>query len=260
MCTILAGVGVWPERPLVIAANRDEKLARPAQTPQVFAAGALAERRVLAPRDLAAGGTWLGLNDAGVFVGITNRFTGKAGVDASRRSRGELVFAALAGADHVQAEAAVAALRPADYNPFHLLMADREGAKILWSDGQRFTRLTLEPGIHWITERSFGAGPSARHDRLRGWARTLRAGPVPSVEGWRGYLGDHQGAALSSGLDAMCVHAPALGYGTRSSTLVYMGRGAPRPESVTFWHAPGRPCEHAFEPYEDEVRRLFAGE
>ncbi|HLT35932.1 MAG TPA: NRDE family protein, partial [Enhygromyxa sp.] len=92
MCTIIAALQVWPGRPLVVAANRDEALDRPAIDPRVWAPGEVAARRVLAPRDLRAGGTWLGVNDAGLFVGITNR---RAIPDPRRRSRGELVFEAL---------------------------------------------------------------------------------------------------------------------------------------------------------------------
>src|SRR5690349_17969999 len=107
MCTILAALGVWEETPLVIAANRDEALDRPASEPRVWPAGEVADRVVLAPRDLRAGGTWLGLNDAGLFVGITNR---RAPADPTRRSRGDIVFEALGAADHRDARARVLAL------------------------------------------------------------------------------------------------------------------------------------------------------
>jgi uncharacterized protein with NRDE domain len=62
---------VWPEAPLVVAANRDEALDRPSGPPRRYPLG---ERSVLAPEDKVGGGTWLGVNDQGLFVGITNRF------------------------------------------------------------------------------------------------------------------------------------------------------------------------------------------
>jgi uncharacterized protein with NRDE domain len=262
MCTIIAAVDVWAGLPLVVAANRDEALDRPASEPRVWAAGEVATRRVLAPRDLQAGGTWLGVNDAGLFVGITNRRGSLLGSDRSRRSRGELVFNALGAATHVDARARVRALDPRDYNPFHLLLADRGGARVVWGDGERLHEHELGPGVHWITERSFGAGDSARHQTLDHMAAELAGGPAPDVARWRSLLADHRPhqalgvnpRAWSVGLDAMCVHARPINYGTRSSTLLQLGAA---PAQLRLWYADGRPCETAFVDYQDAVEQLL---
>jgi uncharacterized protein with NRDE domain len=262
MCTLIVALGVWPELPLVVAANRDESLTRPTAEPRLWPAGEVAARRVLAPRDLLAGGTWLGLNDAGLFVGITNRRS--LVVDESRRSRGELVFAALGAEDHQAARARILERDPRDYNPFHLLFADRSGAAVVWGDGERFHELALGPGVHWLTERSFGAAESQRHALLAKLAQRLPAGPPPTVEGWRSILADHRPYQPpgerpppgSVGLDALCVHAEPLDYGTRSSTLVMLGR---EHGEVRFLHASGRPCEAAFVEYDEAARALSAG-
>lgn len=271
MCTIIVALAVWPEAPLVIAANRDEALGRPAVEPRLWAAGEVADRVVLAPRDLRAGGTWLGLNDAGLFVGITNR---RAPTDPARRSRGDLVFEALGAADHVQAHARVRALDARAFNPFHLLLADRGGAVIVWSDGERLHDQPLAPGVHFITERSFGAGPSRRHERLAELAVDLSSGPLPDPEQWRSILADHRPHEVDGerpsptaiGFDSMCVHAQPLDYGTRSSTLIELGRGrggtsaqAQAQDSVRFLHAPGRPCETAFVDHAELVAALVGG-
>ena len=70
MCTLIVLHRCFAEAPLVLAANRDEFLDRPAEKPTLRQSGS---RTVLAPRDLRAGGTWLGLNDAGLFAALTNR-------------------------------------------------------------------------------------------------------------------------------------------------------------------------------------------
>jgi uncharacterized protein with NRDE domain len=68
MCTLVAFVDSWSGAPLVVAANRDERLERPATGPQRWR-----DEDFVAPRDELAGGTWLGLHRAGLFVGVTNR-------------------------------------------------------------------------------------------------------------------------------------------------------------------------------------------
>ena len=50
MCTILAAVQVWPDQPLVIAANRDEALDRPATGPRVCRASTRCCRVCWSPR------------------------------------------------------------------------------------------------------------------------------------------------------------------------------------------------------------------
>jgi uncharacterized protein with NRDE domain len=255
MCTIIAAVQVWPGRPLVIAANRDEALDRPATDPRIWAPGEVASRRVLAPRDLQAGGTWLGVNDAGVFVGITNR---RAIPNRHRRSRGELVFEALGASDQREARARIAKLAATDYNPFHLLFADRSGASVLWSDGQRLHELELAPGIHYITERSFDAAASGRHAILDHAAEQLAAGPAPDVDRWRSILADHGShrppGKLAIRLDGVCVHARPLNYGTRSSTIIEFSDA----RELRFFHAVGRPCETPLVEQPEAVAQLLA--
>ena len=260
MCTIIVALGVFPACPLVIAANRDEALDRPSSPPQLRPAGEFAQRRTLAPRDERAGGTWLGLNDAGLFVGITNR---RARPERNRRSRGELVTLALGAADRSEALARIRALDAHDYNGFHLVVADRSGAQIIWGDGKALHEQSLEAGIHWITERSFDAAPSGRHDLLESLTADLDTAAAPAADRWRALLADHghtrrgtpkQPRALSIGLDAMCVHARPLNYGTRSSTYVELGEA---PTRARLLHAHGKPCETAWEDYAAPLANLL---
>ncbi len=69
MCTLIVLHRCVPDRPLVVAANRDEFLDRPSEEP------ALRSSRtgpIVAPLDLEAGGTWVGVSARGVFAGLTN--------------------------------------------------------------------------------------------------------------------------------------------------------------------------------------------
>lgn len=91
MCTVVVAAQVFAEHPLVVIANRDEDLDRASSPPHLWTASTTASEHgsggpFVAPRDDVAGGTWLGVNRAGVFVGITNRYLGPK--DPARVSRG----------------------------------------------------------------------------------------------------------------------------------------------------------------------------
>ncbi|MCX4245216.1 NRDE family protein [Paraliomyxa miuraensis] len=252
MCTLVVATRVWESASLVVAANRDEQLARPAAPPATWARDD--EATIFAPRDLQAGGTWLGIRGVEssgatskiLFVGITNRFRGR--VDApGPRSRGELVLDALAEGDVERAAERIAGLDPSLHNPFHLVIADREAAHLVWNDGARHHHEVLAPGLHVISERSRGAAPTTRdallQRRLRGWVDDGE----PSLDDWRRLLSEH----ATDPLEGSCVHADDRGYGTRSSTVVRLPAGG-----LAFFHADGRPCVTA---YEDLSAEALAG-
>ncbi len=228
MCTLVVATRVWNATPLLVAANRDEQLLRPAQTPTIRDDGPI---RRLMPRDLQAGGTWIGLNAAGVFAAITNRF----GVppDPAKASRGGLVERALTAPSAARGAAAVADLDAKGYNPFHLVVADRAGAHIVWSDTERLHRLTVPPGVTIVSERSFGAAESGREAYLAG--RALDAGPEPSFDALHTLMATHRDPTF----DGACVHWDEHDYGTRTTTLVRLGAAD---DDVSYQFTDGPPC------------------
>ncbi|MFH1808703.1 MAG: NRDE family protein [Pseudomonadota bacterium] len=230
MCTLTVAVGLWPQWPLLVAANRDEQLDRASLPPRAWQG----ERwRFFAPEDAVAGGTWLGLNQRGLFVGVTNRFG--APPDPARRSRGLLVRDLLDFDDAGTAAAHAAALDPAAYNPFHLILADREGAHRLFHDGVRMQGEVLAPGWHVVTERSLGAGSSERPGFVQRAVQALPPATPPDDEALLRILSHHD----DPGFEGVCVHAPRWNYGTRSSTLLRLGAA---PGAVHWHHVDGPPC------------------
>ena len=229
MCTLLAVVPP-PGGALQVAANRDEFLARPASPPRRWP-GVPA---ILAPRDEQAHGTWLGVNAHGLFVGVTNRHGTER--DTGLASRGMLVAEALR-ADSVDAlHGRLASLGARVYNPFHLLYADTSGrAGLTVCDGARLRQHILGPGLHVLTERSFGAGDDAVRVR-RAEAALARGGGHLPLEAWRAVLAEHAPGNLR---DSACIHAPAVGYGTRSSFLLELGPDCT--PARCFW-TEGPPC------------------
>jgi uncharacterized protein with NRDE domain len=69
MCTLALYFKVFTGYSVVVAANRDEHYERPSAPPSIIGGSPT----IVAGRDLRAGGTWLGINEYGLLVGILNR-------------------------------------------------------------------------------------------------------------------------------------------------------------------------------------------
>ena len=235
MCTLVARIAPGSAWPLVVAANRDERLARPA-SPMRLWPGPIP---FLAPVDEQAHGTWLGINARGLFVGVTNRF----GVprDESRRSRGQLVVDALAAESAFALHRQLASLAPDAFNAFHLCYADASRGFVTWSDGTRLEQQALSPGLHVVTERSLGGDDRARTERVRAFWEAHVSEP-PREDALAALMRQH---SSDDPLAATCVHVPALGYGTRSSMLFFR---APTLADSRLLFAPESPCRSDYRP------------
>ena len=144
---------------------------------------------------------------------------------------------ALESADAPDLHRRLAGLDPAAYNGFHLAYADGTFAGLTWSDGSVLRQERLEPGVHLITEQS-----RRRRRRRRPPAAGRVAGRArkacSSVEGWLALLSEH-GPEPRAGT---CVHADAVGYGTRSAFVLH--RAASVDRSAAAW-TESRPCTTA---------------
>ncbi len=230
MCTLAVAFGTDRRWPLVVAANRDEMLARPAEGWALRSASGGV--RFAAPLDLAAGGTWIGVSATGLFAGVTN-YHASQGPDPRRRSRGELVGLALAHPSASVARQALGALEASRYNPFHLVVADGAQAFLWRWDGERAGFDELLPGLHVLTENSpHGICPRSELVRAR-WPFDL--GP----EGLREVLAFHSAEPETS----TCIHLGPV-YGTRSSTILRLARAL---ENSELYAADGPPCTAPFE-------------
>lgn len=252
MCTLIALFRCVEGFPLVIAANRDEFLDRPATAPRVeLSPGG---RLVAAPRDLRAGGTWLGLNDAGVFVGLTNRPT--ATPDPTRRSRGHVVSEALEAESADEAAGRLAGLRADAFNPFNVFVADAECAyTVVYANKPVVEPVT--PGVHVIAN----AEPDDR--RVPKIGRLLDRAEAAAAETnvldvlarvCRGHEPREAHHAPRRSLEDACIHLD--GYGTRSSMLLRLGD---EPENDVWKWADGPPCTTPYEDITDLLRTLGRG-
>jgi len=209
--------------PLIVAANRDEFYGRPT-APLAWWEG----KRILAGRDLQAGGTWLGVARDGRFAAITNhRNPGLTRPD--RASRGQLPVRFLEG--RRTAATFLEQLRPeaADHNPFNLLLFD--GHELLGFESCQDRVVPLPPGIHAVSNGDFDE-PWPKVEAMKAGL----AAQVDDDEALLALLGDARPFVddclprtgvpleLERALSPAFIRLPD--YGTRASTIVRLGRDA----------------------------------
>ena len=153
MCLVLLVWRVHPLYPCLLAANRDEFHARPTAAAEWWPD----RPRILAGRDLEAGGTWLGLTRTGRFAALTNyrdpqrRGAAEQGAASAAAvpSRGVLVTAMLqAGASVAEGLAYLQGVG-ADFNGFNLIFSD--GARLGIYESVRGSGRELGPGIYGLS-------------------------------------------------------------------------------------------------------------
>ena len=219
MCTFVILRRPGADYPVLIAANRDEMIARPWLAP----ARHWPDRpEVLAGKDELAGGTWLGLNDHGVAAGILNRY-GSLGPAPGARSRGELVLEALDHADAAEAAKALAAIDPKSYRSFNMIVADNRDA--FWLShadpgGGPVTLAALKPGLSMIAAGDLDDDTP----RLKRYRPHFLAAPLPDPargqwKAWEELLADDIADPKGDPQSAMRFTLES-GFATVSSALI----------------------------------------
>lgn len=203
----------------------------------------------MAPRDEQGGGTWLGLTDRGMFVGVTNRFPSERHPD--RESRGALVVGALRAPSAQALRASLEGLSPRRFNTFHLLYADASHAFVTWSDGAEIHHDALAPGLHVVTERSLGGDDHGRTQLITSaWPTLERSSAMPTPAALQALLARPNPVNPAG---AVCVDLPEWNYGTRSSLVLFV---APRLADSRWYWAEGRPDQVPFVEHPDLIAQL----
>jgi uncharacterized protein with NRDE domain len=236
MCTLV--ILRRPEHawPVVIGANRDEMIDRPALPPGRHWPD---RAEVVAGLDLLAGGSWLGVNDWGVAAAVLNRH-GSLGPAGGQRSRGELVLEALDHADAVAAAAALAHLDPAAYRTFNLIVADNRDAFWLRHSGPGpIEARPLGDGLSLIAA---GDVNETHTPRLALAEPRFRAASPPDPEreewaAWQDLLSDDT-APSGAPTEAALRFRTTRGFATVSSALIALP-AAPTPERRTIFRFAG---------------------
>ncbi len=232
MCLIAFDWRPGQDRPLVLAANRDEFHGRPTRALHWWSR----PTGSLAGRDEQAGGTWLVVRRDGRFAALTNVRDPNA--PPGERSRGELPVRALRPGPSIEEFVGQVHESRADYGPFNLLVGDRRD---LWQVGTHTAPSPVPAGLHALSNHALDTP----------WPKSIRAvrrledalsGDAPSTQTLLGLLDDRSPAGdeelpdTGVGLDLERVlSAPFIvgeRYGTRSSSALVLGPTARMAERV----------------------------
>jgi uncharacterized protein with NRDE domain len=243
MCTLAIFFNFFDGYPLLVAANRDEHYDRPASPPGLIATAPA----VMAGKDLRAGGTWLGVNEHGLLVGLLNRRADReTRLPAHFRSRGLLCLDLLTRRRAAEA-AEFLGRHDEEYGPFTVLYADPKEAGVAFNDRHKIILRGLAPGLHVFSSAAEFDTTSGKADRAyhRFMACAPELAPKNRSAQWLGkfktLLGDHTAVSQDAPRDAVCIHAPESG--TVSSSIIYYD--AAQRQFETYFCA-GPPCQNSF--------------
>ncbi len=235
--------------PMFVLANRDESYSRPSSPPEIVLKSP--GESWVGGLDRLAGGTWLGVNENGLLVAITNR--PKSQVPADVRSRGLLCRDLL---EEPSVEAARAQLaRQLDryaFAGFNLLVFSRRGA-FVFEGGDRPREHVLEPGVHTIANGALNDldDPRVRRAHLA-MQELLRS--TDQLDEWISESSRIAGWHAEGDAAPICLHRD--GSGTVSSTILAVTQDA---REARYLHAGGPPCETPFHDYSPHLQSILGG-
>jgi uncharacterized protein with NRDE domain len=237
MCLVFIGFRIEGCPPVTIGANREESRRRPVTSPVCCRVGdgPGSLRCMLAGADHGPDGTfprlgtWLGVNEAGLAVAVTNRSDSELAWADQTRSKG-LLAVDLLGFDRpeVAVQFARSELASGGFGGCNYLITGREAAFVVQAPGAgRITTIELTPGIHAMTNLDL-------NDRGDPRIRLVIAQFDP-----------HAFPASAAGLcrDERII-VPGVDRGTISSSLISIG------SEIVFHHIRGDPRDSDYERYQ----------
>ncbi len=229
MCTLIVARNVFEGFSIAVAANRDEMLDRLSEPPHIRD-GTI---KILAPKDLQRGGTWIGVNEFGVLAALTNR------IDVKSRwgclSRGQIVMEALEHSSAYEAYADTKRLDNEKLNGFHLVIADKTGMFLVKCDGRTIERREEDNGVLVVTNHGVGRFTTSSPPRrvthiLRVWQEKDITAQKPTPKTLAPLLAIHDDWRHGT-----CINQPEENYGTKSSSIIRLKTGR-LGDIWQYWH------------------------
>ncbi len=246
MCLFATAFRTIPGCPILALINRDEFRTRQTAPPELVRDNQITW---FGGTDLQAGGTWMGVNQFGLIVGVTNRQ--KSDVPETPRSRGWLCRDLLQCADTNAAFAeAKRLLSRHQFDGFNLLLLSAAKGLVVEAADEVVVR-ELSPGLHCIGN---GTLDDAADRRVQGTHSELE----------RLMNHDHRLEQIVSGAQQVCAQCgddawnsicrSGGPWGTVSSTIVAITEDI---ADVQYHYASGPPHDTPYDDYSPTVEGLL---
>ena len=245
MCLVAIQYRLVPGSPILVAANREEFFDRPSQAPSIQSG----KPRVLCGTDLQAGGTWLGVNQNGMFVAACNRLRMSAPI--APRSRGVLCRDLLRAPSAERAvEIAHDELESGTYDGVNFVIADAASGWCIHG-GDEIQIVELQEGLNIIANHNLN---DPRDERVRLARRLLTLQTLDSPVKFLA-VASKVFARAPGPPDRPSMVIRGRMRGTVSSTLIALGQ---KPRDAIFQFADGAPDETKFEDYSPLLRDILS--
>jgi uncharacterized protein with NRDE domain len=245
MCLLAIQYRSVADSPILVAANREEAYDRPTLVPSIQPG----KPRVLSGVDAKAGGTWLGVNQNGLFVGACNR--PKMYAPITPRSRGVLCRDMLRANSARQAvDIALEELSGGKFDGVNYIVADYESGWCIHG-GDDVEVVELEEGLNIVTNCDVN---DPRDERQKLARRLLTLQTLDSAVKFLAVASKALARpAASPDRPGMVVRGKERG--TVSSTLIALGK---KPRDAIFQYANGSPDVARFEDYSPLLRDILS--
>lgn len=245
MCILAIQYKTVSAAPILVAHNREEYYNRPTQAPKIQSG----KPRVICGIDRKAGGTWMGINQHGLFVVVANRH--KTNKPYEPRSRGLLCRELLSKANAYEAiDHAGAELRTGNYDGANFLCADATFGAVIYA-GDFIETIELKPGLHLMTNGDLNDHTDARQEFIR---RQLTLQKIESPVTFLA-MASRSFARKADADGRRGVVITGGEWGTVCSSLLSL---SPRLQNCTFQHAAGPPHETTLDDCSALLRQVLS--
>jgi uncharacterized protein with NRDE domain len=233
--------------PILVAYNREERFDRPTQYPKIQPGSP----RVVCGIDRKAGGTWLGVNQHGLFCAVLNRPKNSSPLEP--RSRGLLCRELLELKNAREAsEYASEELSTGIYAGANFVCADTRFAAVVYG-GNKVEVMEITPGLHTITNGDMDDNHDERHELLR---RMLTLHTLDSAVTFLAVASrTFSRKPDSNGRRGVVILGKE--YGTVSSTLLALSR---KIQHSVMQYSPGPPCDHPYDDLSALLRQVLSAD
>jgi hypothetical protein len=245
MCILAIQFQPDTETPVLVAANREEAYDRSALQPSIQSG----KPRILCGIDQRSGGTWLGVNQHGLFVAACNRI--RFNLPVNPPSRGVLCRELLrSGSARRAVDMALDEISTGKYNGVNFIIADSDTA---WAvhGGDDYEAIALEEGLSIIGNRDVN---DPRDERVKLAQRLLTLQTLDSPVKFLA-VASKVFARPASGPDRPSMVLRGPDHGTVSSTLLALGK---KPRDAIFQYADGAPDQAKYEDFSPLLRDILS--